>query len=90
VFGDLTVSIVYESEPVGFSGDTFYNLVVGFYTDLAIIEIIEQLRQIESDHGRIRNGHKFTSNSLDLDLILYSDWVGYHGGKQIPAWFKPG
>ncbi|MCW8890995.1 MAG: 2-amino-4-hydroxy-6-hydroxymethyldihydropteridine diphosphokinase, partial [Sedimenticola sp.] len=32
-FGALLISKVYESEAVGFSGDAFYNLVVGFDTD---------------------------------------------------------
>jgi len=29
-FGDIVVSPLYETEPVGFSGDDFLNLVVGF------------------------------------------------------------
>ena len=33
-FGKLTISSIYESEPVGFTGDTFYNLVVGFNSEL--------------------------------------------------------
>ena len=28
-FGELSISSVYESESVGFEGDSFYNLVVG-------------------------------------------------------------
>jgi 2-amino-4-hydroxy-6-hydroxymethyldihydropteridine diphosphokinase len=84
VFGKLTVSSVYESEPVGFSGDTFYNLVVGVDTDLSITEFTEQLRQIESNHGRTRNGQKFSAHTLDLDLIIYGDLIYNHGGLQIP------
>jgi len=84
MFGKLTVSSVYESEPVGFSGDTFYNLIVGFDTDLPITEITRQLRQIESDNGRTRNGQKFSAHTLDLDLILYDDLVLNQGGLQIP------
>lgn len=29
-FGELTISSIYETEAVGFTGDVFYNLVVGF------------------------------------------------------------
>ncbi|MGZ8191643.1 MAG: 2-amino-4-hydroxy-6-hydroxymethyldihydropteridine diphosphokinase [Methylococcaceae bacterium] len=84
VFGKLTVSSVYESEPVGFSGDSFYNLIVSFDTDLSIAEITGQLRQIEADNGRTRNGQKFSAHTLDLDLILYDDLVINQDGLQIP------
>jgi 2-amino-4-hydroxy-6-hydroxymethyldihydropteridine diphosphokinase len=83
-FGELTVSSIYETEPVGFSGDAFYNLVVGFDSDLDAKEVARQLRQIELDHGRARNCQKFTARTLDLDLILYGDLVCYDEQLQIP------
>ena len=45
-FGKLTISSIYESEPVGFTGDTFYNLVVGFNSELEVKDVAKQLRQI--------------------------------------------
>ena len=30
-FGSLTCSSIYESDAVGFEGDSFYNLIVGFH-----------------------------------------------------------
>jgi 2-amino-4-hydroxy-6-hydroxymethyldihydropteridine diphosphokinase len=84
MFGKLLVSSVYESEPVGFSGDSFYNLVVGFKSSLPISEILQTLRQIESDNGRIRKGQKFSAHTLDLDLILYGDLIVKQGDVQIP------
>ncbi|MDD5461997.1 MAG: 2-amino-4-hydroxy-6-hydroxymethyldihydropteridine diphosphokinase [Methylococcales bacterium] len=84
LFGELTVSSIYESEPVGFSGDTFYNLVVGFDSDLEVREVARQLRQIELDNGRTRDCQKFSSRTLDLDLILYSDLIVNDGRLQIP------
>ena len=70
-FGELTLSSLYESEPVGFSGEAFYNLIVGFDSDLEVKVIAKQLRQIELDHGRTRNSQKFSARTLDLDLILF-------------------
>ena len=84
LFGKLLVSSVYESEPVGFSGDSFYNLVVGFNSGLPITEILQNLKQIESENGRIRNGQKFSAHTLDLDLILYGDLTVTQGNVQIP------
>ena len=83
-FGKLTVSSIYESEPVGFTGDTFYNLVVGFESDLDVKDVAKQLRQIELDHGRSRDSKKFSARTLDLDLILYGDLVIQDGRQQIP------
>jgi 2-amino-4-hydroxy-6-hydroxymethyldihydropteridine diphosphokinase len=83
-FGELTISSIYESDAVGFTGDSFYNLVVGFYSDLGVKEVAKQLRQIELDNGRTRNSQKFSPRTLDLDLILYDDLVMNDGRLQIP------
>ena len=83
-FGKLTISSIYESEPVGFTGDTFYNLVVGFNSDLGVKEVAKLLRQIELDNGRTRDSQKFSARTLDLDLILYDDLILNEGRLQIP------
>jgi 2-amino-4-hydroxy-6-hydroxymethyldihydropteridine diphosphokinase len=83
-FGGLVVSSTFETEPVGFSGDTFHNLVVGFDSELDVKTIAKELRQIELEHGRTRNCKKFSSRTLDLDLILYGDLVISDGRLQIP------
>ena len=83
-FGKLTISSIYESESVGFTGDTFYNLVVGFSSELGIKEVAKQLRQIELDNGRTRDSQKFSARTLDLDLILYDDLILNDGRLQIP------
>jgi 2-amino-4-hydroxy-6-hydroxymethyldihydropteridine diphosphokinase len=83
-FGRLTISSIYESEPVGFSGDAFYNLVVGFDSDLDMPEVAKRLRQIERDHGRTRECKKFSARTLDLDLILYGNLIMNDGSLKIP------
>lgn len=84
VFGELKLSSVYETEPVGFVGDCFYNLIVRFESNLSAKEIAKNLRQIELDHGRTRESQKFSARTLDLDLILYGDLVINDGRLQIP------
>jgi len=84
LFGQLTISSIYESEPVGFTGDTFYNLVVGFNTELGVKEVAKLLRQIELDNGRTRDSQKFSARTLDLDLILYDDLIFNDGRLQLP------
>jgi 2-amino-4-hydroxy-6-hydroxymethyldihydropteridine diphosphokinase len=83
-FGELILSSVYESEAVGFAGDSFYNLVAGFDTALAPQQVAEQLRAIEERHGRVRNGPRFSSRTLDIDLLLYDDLVLHEGKLDIP------
>ncbi len=83
-FGSLTVSPVYESRPVGFEGDDFYNLVVGFDTDQSVDEMNLVLRGIEAAHGRVRGGKKFSSRTLDLDVLLYGDLIDHDPPRDIP------
>ena len=84
LFGDLVISSIYETEAVGFVGDKFHNLVVEFESNLTAKEVAKCLRQIELDHGRSRDSHKFSARTLDLDLILYGEQVISDGRLQIP------
>lgn len=83
-FGQLTLSSIYESESVGFTGEPFHNLVIGFDSDLDVKAVAKQLRQIELDNGRTRDSQKFSARTLDLDLILYGDLIISDGRLQIP------
>ena len=83
-FGDLVVSSIYETEPVGFLGDPFYNLVVGFHSDLEVKAVGKLLKKIETDHGRTHNSKKFAARTLDLDLLLYGNLIVTDGRLQLP------
>lgn len=84
LYGQLSLSKVYESEAVGFEGENFYNLVVGFDTDLSVADIQSQIKQIEDDNGRVRNGPKFSARTLDIDILTYGDFVGVDSGVELP------
>jgi 2-amino-4-hydroxy-6-hydroxymethyldihydropteridine diphosphokinase len=83
-YGELEQSRIYETQAVGFEGDPFYNLVVAFDTDEAPQAVASRLRDIEDAHGRDRSGGKFSSRSLDLDLLLYDELVLEEGGLHLP------
>jgi 2-amino-4-hydroxy-6-hydroxymethyldihydropteridine diphosphokinase len=83
-FGELRVSTVYENPAVGFEGEDFHNLVIGFDTDRSPADVAQVLRYIENQHGRTRTEMRFASRTLDLDLLLYGDLVINHGGLQFP------
>lgn len=84
VFGSIKCSSIYETEAIGFIGNSFYNLVVSFESNLDAKQIAKALRQIELDHGRTRESQKFSARTLDLDLILLGDQVISDGRLQIP------
>lgn len=83
-FGELTVSSVYQSEAVGFTGDYFYNLVVGIECSLSLEALSEVLKNIEDENGRQRTGPRFASRTLDIDIITYGSCVGLKSGIELP------
>jgi len=83
-YGDLILSSVYESDAVGFEGSSFFNMVIALKTEEPVQQLARRLHQIEEDYGRDRSGPKFSSRTLDLDLLLYDDLVMDEPGLQIP------
>jgi 2-amino-4-hydroxy-6-hydroxymethyldihydropteridine diphosphokinase len=74
-YDKLILSSVYETEAVGFEGDNFYNLVVGFDTEVELDQLIDHLKQIEDDNNRQRSSERFSARTLDLDILLYDDLI---------------
>lgn len=83
-FGELRLSSVYESEAVGFDGDAFYNMVIGCDTNLDVHAANRVLAVIEDSHGRDRSGPRFSSRTLDLDLLLYDNLIIDEQGLKLP------
>lgn len=74
-FGELELSGVYRSAAVGFEGDDFLNLVVGMETTDSPLAINDQIEEIHRIVGRRRGEERYSSRSLDIDLLLYEDLV---------------
>lgn len=74
-FGEIVLSPVYESDAVGFEGDPFYNLVVGFDSQLSPKETSASLKAIEISLGRTQNEKKFASRNIDLDLLTFGSHI---------------
>lgn len=83
-FGALIVSPIYRCPAVGFDGDDFYNLAVGVDTELEPDALVTELHAIEAEHGRTRQGPKFSDRTLDIDLLLYDDRVLETGDLTLP------
>ncbi|MFL0798023.1 MAG: 2-amino-4-hydroxy-6-hydroxymethyldihydropteridine diphosphokinase [Cellvibrionaceae bacterium] len=84
VFGQLELSPVYETPAEGFDGDPFYNLVASFQTSLSVGALSETLKKIEADNGRRRDVPKFSSRTLDIDILTYDGAVGLVDGVELP------
>lgn len=74
-FGELMCSEVYRSPPYGFEGAPFLNMVIGFRTARSPDDVKRVLKQIEYDGGRTPSTERFSSRTLDLDLLLYGATV---------------
>jgi len=74
-FGVLEISNIYRSKAVGFAGDDFLNLVLGFESDVSPAEIHQVIEGIHEVAGRERGEAKFSPRTLDIDLLLYDDLV---------------
>ncbi len=82
-YPDIIFSTIYETEAVGFDGDPFLNLAAGLQTSLSPQQMESYLKTIEDEHQRSRAGKKFSSRTLDIDLLLYDQRV-LHPQMDIP------
>jgi 2-amino-4-hydroxy-6-hydroxymethyldihydropteridine diphosphokinase len=84
-FGDVIVSPVYRFPAVGFEGPDFLNLAVGIDTDLSATVLDDWLHALEDRHGRRRDVPRFSSRTLDVDIVLFGDQVlKGTGNPEIP------
>ena len=84
-FLQVQVSSVYESRSVGFKGDNFINLIVSFESSLTVGELNQYLHNLEDVEGRERlNGKAWDSRTLDLDIVLFGEKIGYVDGIELP------
>ena len=60
---------------MGFDGPNFYNLAACFETLYDISELKKQLNDIETFNGRSLGEVKFSSRTLDIDILYYDDLV---------------
>lgn len=84
-FGNIVISPAYRFSAVGFDGPDFLNLAIGLDTGLDPLALNDWLHALEDRHGRRRDVPRFSSRTLDADIVLYGDQVltGV-GNLQVP------
>lgn len=83
-FGKLRLSSVYQADAIGFIGAPFLNLIAAFDTQLSATEVDAILDNIEQDNGRTSQQKKFNPRTLDLDLVLYGNYISNDPQLEIP------
>ena len=83
-YGEVRCSAVYRSGAVGFEGEDFLNLVASFESEESPWAICDEIEAIHNLAGRNRNGGKWESRPLDIDLLLYNDRVIDERPVRIP------
>ena len=69
----IAVSPLYRSKPIGQPGqDDYINGVLKLSTELSASELLSVLQAVENQQGRVRNGVRWGSRTLDLDILLFN------------------
>jgi len=72
----LSISYVYETEPWGFeSNNKFLNMVAKVNTYLSPFVLMKKLQAIEIRLGRTRSLTRYTSRSIDIDILFYGSRI---------------
>lgn len=67
----LRVSEVYETPPWGYTDQPwFYNLAMAIETVREPLELLETMKRLETDLGRV-DGPRWGPRAMDIDLILW-------------------
>jgi 2-amino-4-hydroxy-6-hydroxymethyldihydropteridine diphosphokinase len=81
-FGAIDVSPAYRYPAVGFEGPDFLNLAAGIDTGLEPQALNDWLHALEDRHGRRRDVPRYSSRTLDVDIVLYGDRI-IDGAKNL-------
>ena len=81
-FGTLTVSPIYRSTAIENNGDDYFNLVVSLQSEDDVETLRRHLRRVEATLERNRDEPQRVS--IDIDLLLYDNFVGTAAGYELP------
>ena len=70
ILTETECSSIYQTQAEGFEGDDFLNLIFAGVSSLAFEDLNKKLKDIEDSSGRDRNAKKFSSRTLDIDIVL--------------------
>ncbi|XKM14088.1 2-amino-4-hydroxy-6-hydroxymethyldihydropteridine diphosphokinase [Orbaceae bacterium ac157xtp] len=81
----VAVSPLYRSKPLGPQDQPDYlNAVIELDTQLAPLDLLHALQQIESQLGRERKDIRWGARTIDLDILLFGDLVVQSAELTVP------
>ena len=83
-FGKIRFSPFYRCTPFGFEGEDFINAVARVKTAMTPLELRTYLIGLENQHERDRKVPKYSSRTLDVDILLYDDLYLLSPQLEIP------
>lgn len=84
-FENVEVSPMYRSKAVGFDGPDFINAAIALDTDWEPERLNTWLHALEDRQGRQRDQPRYSSRTLDIDIVLFGDRVlAGAGNLQVP------
>lgn len=85
----LRCSSFYESEAWGYeSANRFVNAVVKIATDLNAIELLRELKRIESEMGRVLvKKERYEDRIIDLDILYFNEEIQVLEDLELPHRF---
>lgn len=88
----LSVSSVYETEPIGATQQSCYmNLVLSIATSLSARSLLRKVKQVERQAGRRGLGQRWGARELDIDIIDYRGMIqNWNLRKMSATGVRPG
>lgn len=84
-FGNVVLSDWVQTKAVGFEGPDFINGAAIIETEWDVYTLDKWLHALEDAHGRRRNVPRFSSRTLDIDIIFFDELILQGPGNlQIP------
>lgn len=80
-FNQVRFSPVYETAAVGFDGPAFLNAAAVLQTDWDVYQLDRWLHALEDAQGRRRDVPRFSSRTLDIDIVFFGDAIVHGPGN---------
>ncbi len=84
IITEIKKSNLYETEPVGEKNQAYFlNMCISGYTSQSALSLIDTLKNLEKEMGRIDRG-KWQAREIDIDILLYEDISLNHDKLELP------
>ena len=78
-------SHVYQSPPMyNIEQDDYYNMVIEIQTNLTPLDLLKELKKIETKAGRIKENKRHRARILDIDILAFGDLQIHSDLLEIP------